>query len=82
MEYLPASHGFDEYFGVPFSDDMGATPWFTPPSTFNRTPLPLLQQSRGNTSILEQPTDLSVLTARYTVEVSDSVKCEKDLMLV
>eukprot|EP01047_Picozoa_sp_COSAG01_P081396 COSAG01_NODE_16209_length_1259_cov_2.025862_1_plen_54_part_10 len=26
--YLPTSHGFDSYLGIPFSQDMGLSYWF------------------------------------------------------
>jgi arylsulfatase A len=25
--YLPTAHGFDEYYGIPYSDDMGSSAW-------------------------------------------------------
>ncbi|MEL7603789.1 MAG: sulfatase-like hydrolase/transferase [Bacillota bacterium] len=55
-EFLPTSHGFDDYYGIPFSNDMGrmigreTTP-----------PLPLLH---GRQVIQEQP-DLTSITERY-----------------
>ena len=29
-KFLPTAQGFDEYFGIPFSVDMGHSPWYTP----------------------------------------------------
>ena len=48
VEYLPTSRGFDEYFGIPYSNDMN--------------PRVLMH----NTEVIEQETDLSTLTPRYT----------------
>ena len=73
-QFLPASRGFDEYYGVPYSDDMGPTPWDNYNSK-DRPPLPLLQQAgEGNTTIVEQPTDLAKLTRRYTTYAADFFK--------
>jgi len=55
-EFLPTRHGFDEYFGIPFSNDMGRQS-NNPASP----PLPLL---RDETVIQEQP-DQRGLTERY-----------------
>jgi arylsulfatase A-like enzyme len=55
--YLPTRHGFDHYFGVPYSNDMEVTKRKDPP-------LPLL---RDETTI-EQPAMQDTLTLRYTRE--------------
>ncbi len=55
-EFLPTRHGFDFYFGLPYSNDMGrqvTRDWMPP--------LPLLE---GEEVIQEQP-DLTSLTERY-----------------
>lgn len=63
-KFLPTAQGFDEYFGIPFSVDMGHSPWYTP----NRpTVLPLMH----NTSIIEQPVDLNTLDERYAAKAVD-----------
>ena len=59
-QFLPPSRGFDSYFGIPYSDDMGASAWNYYISA-DRPPLPLL----SNFDIIEQPTDLNKLTDRY-----------------
>ena len=61
--FLPTDHGFDHYFGLPFSHDMGRqanTPSFFPP----QNPLPLMLDR----DVIEQQPDLASLTARYTTE--------------
>lgn len=58
-EFLPTRHGFDDYFGIPFSNDMGRQA-----NRPDHPPLPLL---RGESVIQEQP-DQRGLTERYTDE--------------
>lgn len=75
-KFLPAAHGFDDYFGVPYSVDMGfAYNNRTSESEFEGkwygcNPLALV---RG-TKILEQPADLNNLTMRYTALVEKFVR--------
>lgn len=57
--FLPTAHGFDTYFGLPYSNDMGRQV-----SGLDRPPLPLL---RDATVVEEQP-DQRGLTERYTDE--------------
>ncbi|MDE0935838.1 MAG: sulfatase [Mariniblastus sp.] len=54
-EHLPTEHGFDFYFGIPYSNDMQSKGRGDPP-------LPLVKQS----SVVEAPVDQSTLTKRYT----------------
>ncbi|MGC8644488.1 MAG: sulfatase family protein [Isosphaeraceae bacterium] len=56
-QYLPTRHGFDHYFGIPYSNDMGRTAHGDPP-------LPLLRDE----TIVEQPAVQETLTRRYTDE--------------
>ncbi len=62
-QYLPLQHGFDEYTGFPYSNDMD----------WNR-PIPLLQ---GNDT-LELNTDQRKLTALYTERTIDFIKRKKE----
>lgn len=55
--FLPTRHGFDQYFGLPYSNDMGRQV----ESGRDFPPLPLM---RGSEVAQEQP-DLSSLTERY-----------------
>jgi len=59
-EFLPTKHGFDEYYGLPYSNDMGIQG--PPEKRPERVPLPLL---RDDEVIQEQP-DQRGLTERYT----------------
>jgi arylsulfatase A-like enzyme len=58
-EFLPTRHGFDEYFGIPYSNDMGRQS-----NRVDNPPLPLL---RNETVIQAQP-DQRGITERYTDE--------------
>ena len=67
-QHLPTSHGFDSYYGIPYSVDMGSSAWdyFSGKHAVYNPPLPLLSStSPGELTILEQPTDLNLLTGRY-----------------
>lgn len=61
-EFLPNNHGFDYYFGLPYSNDMSP---FMPLNPRNHPPLPLL---RNGEVIREVPEDQSFLTGDYTSE--------------
>ena len=64
--YLPSSRGFDEYLGIPFSQDIGLSFWAThdykPSPPYFPTPLPLL----ANYTVVEQPADLFTIAMKYT----------------
>jgi arylsulfatase len=56
---LPTRHGFDDYFGLPYSNDM----WpFHPTAGDNYPDLPLIDGEE----IIEYNPDMSTLTTRYT----------------
>jgi arylsulfatase A-like enzyme len=62
--FLPTNHGFDHYFGLPYSNDMGRQvrgdlPWHP-----DHPPLPLLLDDE----VLEQQPDQAGLTERYVAE--------------
>jgi len=56
--FLPTRQGFDEYFGLPYSNDMGAD------QRPQNPPLPLMR----NDAVIEAPVDQTTLTERYTAE--------------
>jgi arylsulfatase A-like enzyme len=61
-EFLPTNHGFDEYYGLPYSNDMGVQ---GKPENFpTRVPLPLMR----NDDVIQQQPDQRGLTERYTEE--------------
>lgn len=69
--FLPKQHGFDEYFGLPYSNDM----WPNHPTAGDRyPPLPLIE---GDEVIAHNP-DQSQLTTWYTERAVKFIKTNKD----
>lgn len=68
-EHLPTRHGFDSYFGVPYSNDMCITV-----KRRKYPPMPLL---RDETVIQEQPTQ-AALIERYTEEAVTFIHANRD----
>jgi arylsulfatase A-like enzyme len=69
-QFIPTAHGFDSYFGLLWSDDMepnGKIPKF---ASMSENPDPKWWKPTlwRNDQVFEQPTDLSTLTKRYTIE--------------
>ncbi len=72
-EFLPLNHGFDEYFGIPYSNDM----WPLHPQqgpVFNFGPLPLYEQHR----VIDTLEDQTLLTRRITQKSVDFIGRHKD----
>jgi arylsulfatase A len=67
-EFLPTNQGFDYYYGIPYSNDMGANQRSMNP------PLPLLE----NTKVIEAPAEQNTLTRRYTEQVIKFLTDNKD----
>ena len=66
-KYLPYFHGFDNWYGIPYSVDMGQTPWDPNAESGIKNPgaiLPLF----FNTTIIEQPANLATLSENYLKE--------------
>lgn len=64
-QHLPLRHGFDHYFGIPYSNDMSPTTSASPRrNSFPKTPL-----IRDEKTIEEEP-DQSRITQRYTEEAT------------
>ncbi len=61
--FMPTNHGFDEYYGLPYSNDMGIQ-GKTPEDRARKVPLPLMR----NTDVIQQQPDQRGLTERYTEE--------------
>src|SRR5690348_10966288 len=57
-QFLPTHHGFDEFFGLPYSNDM----WPRHPANTNYPPLPLIEGEK----VIEVMPDQTRLTVRYT----------------
>lgn len=58
-EFLPTNHGFDEYFGIPYSNDMGRQV-----NAPDHPPLPLMR----NGEVIQQQPDQRGITERYVDE--------------
>lgn len=80
-QYLPTVHGFDEYLGLPYSNDMDRVPelgpqgraaFDDPKSEYWNVPL-----IRG-TEIIERPADQSTLTRRYTQAAIEFIRRHRD----
>ena len=65
IAYLPLQNGFDEYFGLPYSNDMDPRQW---------PEIPLID---GNDTIERNP-DQKYLTRRYTERAIDFIRAHKD----
>jgi arylsulfatase A-like enzyme len=68
-EFLPTRHGFDEYFGIPFSNDMGRQV-----SRLQRPPLPLLR----NEEVIQQQPDQRGITERYVDEALQFMRRDRN----
>ncbi len=66
--FLPTRHGFDSYFGIPYSNDMVAA------SGPGRPPLPLLRDEE----VIEAPVPQDTLTQRYTQEAVRFIREYRD----
>ena len=70
--HLPAHHGFDRYFGIPYSNDMERDTTIPAADVFRRTMdpkitdynVPLMRDAK----IVERPADQTTITRRYTDE--------------
>ena len=67
--FLPTRQGFDSYFGIPFSNDMG---YHNPVRGY--PPLPLMR----NESVIEEEPDQALLTLRYTEEAVAFIKANRN----
>ncbi|RIV48597.1 arylsulfatase [Flagellimonas taeanensis] len=72
-EFLPTRHGFDEWFGIPYSNDMW--PFHPQQGTiFNFPDLPLYE----NEAVIDTLIDQSQLTTQITERSVDFIKRNKD----
>ncbi len=76
--YLPTSHGFDSYYGIPYSNDMDRvndTPakeaFANPKIEYFQVPL------MRNTEVVERPADQNTIVKRYTAEAIKIIKESK-----
>jgi arylsulfatase len=78
-EALPLQHGFDEFFGLPYSNDMcpALYPGLMVPNNHDRAEYPPLPLIHGN-EIIEQNPLMNELTTRYTEYAVDYIRRKKD----
>jgi len=69
-EFLPTRQGFDHFFGLPYSNDMGER---KPPAQY-RPPLPLVRDEK----VIEAPPDQDELTRRFTDESINFIKTNRE----
>ncbi len=62
--FLPTRHGFDEYYGLPYSNDMGRQLTHE-----NSPPLPLISGER----VIQQQPDQRALTERYVEKATEFI---------
>jgi len=67
-QFLPTRQGFDYYYGIPYSNDMGGR------EGTKRPPLPLLR----NEKVIEAPANQNTLTKRYTEQAIKFITANKD----
>lgn len=78
-QYLPTSHGFDYYYGIPYSNDMDRVndlpymEYFVDSKTENFN-VPLMK----NEEIIERPADQNTITRRYTEEAVKYIDSHKE----
>ncbi len=85
-EFLPTEHGFDSYYGIPYSNDMdnvapkskrGRAVFIDP--DFRHFNVPLLKGIRGKeVQQIERPTDQRTITRRYANEAVDFIRDAAD----
>lgn len=80
-QFLPTSHGFDYFFGLPYSNDMDAlSPKIRNEDSDGQSPdfrnfkVALLR----NLEVIERPADQTTLTKRYTEEAVKFIKANRN----
>ncbi|MBT4867703.1 MAG: sulfatase [Planctomycetaceae bacterium] len=79
-QFLPTNNGFDEYFGIPYSNDMdrvndaprGRAPFWDPKVKYWNVPL------MRNLKVAERPADQTTITRRYTEEATKFIGAHRD----
>ncbi|KAL5493317.1 hypothetical protein EMCRGX_G014475 [Ephydatia muelleri] len=72
LNTMPTQRGFDEFYGLPYSQDEGCQP--ANPCYTKWPAVPLYH----NETIIEQPVDLSTLTPRYNAKALEFIDNNKD----
>lgn len=88
-QYLPTNHGFDSYFGIPYSNDMDRTPDAPTDrdSTEKIVDAPVFQDPKieyfnvpllRDTTVVERPAQQKTITKRYTEEAVTFIEEHQD----
>jgi arylsulfatase A-like enzyme len=81
-QYLPTSHGFHRYFGIPYSNDMDRDPAIPAADAFRRTFEPKITDYNvplmRDTKIVERPADQTTITRRFTDEAIAFIRQERN----
>lgn len=84
-QHLPTKHGFDSYWGIPYSNDMDAQPGFANYREKARTDanhLAPIEQYQvpviENETVIERPANQHTLTSRYNDKAVDFVRKHRD----
>lgn len=74
-DFLPTNHGFDSYFGIPYSNDMSPDPKNNPRERARKwPPLPLVHELET----IELEPDQTQLTRRYTEAAVSFIEAHQD----
>ncbi|CAN5382192.1 sulfatase [soil metagenome] len=77
--YLPTSHGFDNYYGIPYSNDMDRVNWVEYSDAFLDPKIETFQVPlMRNEEIIERPADQNTITRRYTEEAVKFIEENKE----
>ena len=78
-EFLPTAHGFDSFYGLRWSNDMEPAAKIpkNASASLNQDPRWWKASLLRNDKVIEQPTDLSTLTKRYTKEAIEFIHANK-----
>jgi len=83
-QYLPTNHGFDYYFGIPYSNDMDMVDGLSPYWEYWQQPDDSIKTEHfnvplyRNTEIIERPANQNTITTRYSDEAVSYIKKNKD----
>ncbi len=88
-EYLPTRHGFDRWFGIPYSNDMQATlpreerraAFLDPRNEYWNVPLIRSERDAAGEVVaetLEQPADQTTITRRFAEEAVEFIRAHRE----
>lgn len=77
-QYLPMSHGFDSYYGIPYSNDMDRNSEVPASEAFANPRIEYFQVPlMRNEAIIERPADQNTIVRRYTDEALKFISSNK-----